>query len=82
MTSFRRIEVNRRKEPSMPRNNKHRLHMTETDNKPDQAQPDEHEQPPPKFKLPPNCRDVTAEHIGEVIAMIGTLSPEPGKKAK
>ena len=56
--------------------------MTETDKKPDQTKPDEHEQLPPKFKLPPNCRDVTAQHIGEIIAAIGTLRPEPGKKAK
>ena len=58
------------------------LGKTETDKKPDRAKPDEHEQPPPKFKLPPDCRDVTAEHIGEIIAVIGTLRPEPGKKAK
>ena len=56
--------------------------MTETDKNPDQTKPDEHEQLPPKFKLPPNCRDVTAQHIGEIIAAIGTLRPEPGKKAK
>jgi hypothetical protein len=55
MTPLRQIEANRRK-PSMPPNNKHRLCMTEADKKHDRAEPEEHEQPPPKFKLPTNCR--------------------------
>ena len=75
MTPLQQIQANRRKAPSMPQNNKHRLHVTETEKKSDQAQPDEHEQPPPKFKLPPNCRDVTAERIGDVIAVIGGATP-------
>jgi hypothetical protein len=49
----------------------HGVAMTERDENLDQAQRGEREQAPRKFELPPNCVDVTAEYVGEVIAVIG-----------
>ena len=47
------------------------LAVTERDENRDQAQREKREQAPRKFELPPNCVDVTAESVGEVIAVIG-----------
>ena len=49
----------------------HGLGMAEPDDNLDQAPRDERKQAPRKFELPPNCVDVTAESVGEVIAVIG-----------
>jgi len=32
------------------------------------------------WPLPPNCRDVTAERLGETIAIIGAWRPKPKKE--